>query len=47
MPVVEHYNKLHKVVEIDSSPSVDEVYERSANVVRRLLVGPLGGNVTA
>ena len=39
MPVVKHYNLLHKVVEIDSSPSVDEVYEKSAKVIRKLLDG--------
>ena len=47
MPVIEHYNKLHKVAQIDSSPSVDEVYEKSAKVVRELLAGKLSGNVTA
>lgn len=47
MPVVEYYNKQQKVAEIDSSPSVDKVYEASAKVVRELLAGKLGGNVTA
>ena len=47
MPVVEYYNKQHKVAEIDSSPSVDKVYEASAKVVRELLAGKLSGNVTA
>ncbi|KAF9653161.1 UMP-CMP kinase [Thelephora ganbajun] len=47
MPVIEHYNKLHKVAEIDGSPSVDKVYEKGAKVVRELLAGKLGGNVTA
>jgi UMP-CMP kinase len=47
MPVVEHYNKLRKVAEIDSGPSVDEVYEKGAKVVRELLAGKLSGNVTA
>jgi UMP-CMP kinase len=47
MPVIEHYNKLDKVAEIDSGPSVDEVYEKSANVIRELLAGKLDGNVTA
>ena len=46
MPVVEHYNKQGKVAEIDSSPSVDEVYDKSAKVVRELLAGKLSGNVT-
>jgi hypothetical protein len=41
MPVVEYYVKQHKVVEIDSGPSVDEVYEKGANVVRELLAGKL------
>jgi len=47
MPVVEHYNKQHKVVEIDSGPSVDEVYENGAKVVRKLLAGKVDGSVTA
>ena len=47
MPVIEHYDKLHKVAEIDSSPSVDKVYENSAKAVRKLLSGRLSGNVTA
>ena len=47
MPVVEHYEKLRKVAEIDSSPSVEEVYQKSAKVVRDLLAGKLSGNVTA
>jgi len=47
MPVIEHYQKLQKVAEIDSSPSVDEVYEKGAKVVRELLSGELSGNVTA
>ena len=46
MPVIEHYEKLHKVVEVDSSSSVDEVYKKSAKVVRELLGGKLGGNVS-
>lgn len=47
MPVIEHYHKLDKVAEIDSGSSVDEVYEKSAKVVRELLAGTLRGNVTA
>jgi len=46
MPVIEHYDKLHKTVEIDSGPSVDEVYKKSAEVVRELLAGKLSGNFT-
>ena len=47
MPVVQHYNKQRKVVEIDSGPSVDKVYEMSARVVRELLAGKPSGTVTA
>lgn len=43
MPVIEHYDKLHKVSEIDSSPSVDEVYKKSAKVIRELLTGKFSG----
>lgn len=45
MPVIEHYNKLRKVTEIDGGPSVDEVYKKGAKVVRELLAGKLGGKV--
>lgn len=47
MPVIEYYNKQHKVAEIDSGPSVDEVYEKGAKIIRELLAGKLSGNVTA
>jgi len=47
MPVIEHYNKLRKVAEIDSGPSIDKVYEEGAKVVRELLAGKLSRNVTA
>ena len=47
MPVVEYYNKQCKVAEIDSSPSVEEVYKYGAKVVRELLAGKLRVNVTA
>jgi UMP-CMP kinase len=47
MPVVEYYSKQHKVAEIDSGPSVDEVYEKGAKAVQELLAGKLDGNVTA
>jgi len=47
MPVVEYYDKQGKVAKVDSSPSVDEVYEKGANVVRDLLAGKPSGNVTA
>lgn len=46
MPVIEHYSKLHKVAEIDSSSTVDEVYEKSAMVIRQLIAGKLTENVT-
>jgi hypothetical protein len=45
MPVIERYSKLHKVAEIDSSPGVDEVYEKSSKVVRELLAGKFSGSV--
>lgn len=47
MPVIEHYDKLQKVAQIDSGPGVDEVYKKSAEVVRDLFAGKLSGNVTA
>ena len=36
MPVIEHYEKLNKVAKIDSSASVDEVYEAANAVVSAL-----------
>jgi len=36
MPVIHHYNKLGKVAEIDSTSSVDEVYSKSSDVIRKL-----------
>ena len=47
MPVVEYYSKQGKVAEIDSSPSVDEVYEEGAKVVRKLLAGQLSGSAAS
>jgi len=47
MPVIEHYQTLHKVAQVDSSSSVDQVYEKGAKVVRDLLTGEFKGNVTA
>jgi len=47
MPVIEHYNKQDKVVEVDSSSSIEEVYEKGAKVIRDLLTGKLSGKVTA
>ncbi|EIN07587.1 UMP-CMP kinase [Punctularia strigosozonata HHB-11173 SS5] len=46
MPVIEHYNKLGIVAEIDSSPSVDEVYENARAVVLKLLAGEVSRNMT-
>lgn len=37
MPVIEHYTKLNKVTEIDSSPSIDEVYATAHKVISELL----------
>ncbi|KAF9532440.1 UMP-CMP kinase [Crepidotus variabilis] len=36
MPVIEHYAKQNKVAEIDSSPSVDEVYKTAKDVVKKV-----------
>jgi len=37
MPVIQHYNELNKVTEIDSSPSVDVVYATARKVINELL----------
>ncbi|KAF8479047.1 UMP-CMP kinase [Russula ochroleuca] len=38
MPVIEHYEKLSKVAEIDSSPEVDEVHTAAVAAVEKVLV---------
>lgn len=45
MPVIEYYTQQAKVAEIDSSASVDEVYEKSRKVVYALFPGEVS-NVT-
>ncbi|KAJ7063044.1 UMP-CMP kinase [Mycena amicta] len=37
MPVIEHYEKLDRVIEIDSSPSVEVVHEKAKEAVGKLL----------
>ncbi|KIK63830.1 hypothetical protein GYMLUDRAFT_40915 [Collybiopsis luxurians FD-317 M1] len=37
MPVIEHYESLGKVIEIDSSASIDEVHQRTKAAVAKLL----------
>ncbi|KAE9406972.1 UMP-CMP kinase [Gymnopus androsaceus JB14] len=37
MPVIEHYEKLGKVIEIDSSESIDEVHAKTKSAVAKLL----------
>jgi len=37
MPVVEYYNGLGKVAEVDSTGSVEEVHSKSSDIIRRLL----------
>jgi len=47
MPVIEHYRKLGKVAEVDSSSSVEEVHQKSSVVIRDVFAGKLSGNITA
>ncbi|KAJ7687569.1 UMP-CMP kinase [Mycena olivaceomarginata] len=37
MPVIQHYQSLGKVAEIDSSPSVEEVHQKAKAVVEKIL----------
>jgi len=37
MPVIQHYEVLGKVAEIDSSPSVEEVHQQAKEVVQKIL----------
>uniref|UniRef100_A0A0W0FG73 Uridylate kinase n=1 Tax=Moniliophthora roreri TaxID=221103 RepID=A0A0W0FG73_MONRR len=39
MPVIEHYEKLGKVAEIDSSATIDEVHEKAKIAVQKVLDG--------
>ncbi|KAJ3922160.1 UMP-CMP kinase [Lentinula edodes] len=39
MPVIEHYEKLGKVIEIDSSVSIEEVHQKTRSAVAKLLSG--------
>ncbi|KAJ3761854.1 UMP-CMP kinase [Lentinula raphanica] len=39
MPVIEHYQKLGKVIEIDSSISIEEVHQKTKAAVTNLLSG--------
>jgi len=45
MPVIEYYTQQAKVAEIDSSASVDEVYEKSRKVVNALFPGEVSKKV--
>ncbi|KAH8102827.1 UMP-CMP kinase [Cristinia sonorae] len=46
MPVIEHYNKLHKVAEIDATATIDEVHEKAKVVVAKIFAGEVSQNVT-
>ncbi|KAI6102730.1 UMP-CMP kinase [Pisolithus croceorrhizus] len=37
MPVIEHYSNLGKLVEIDSTKSIDTVYQETSAIIRKLL----------
>ncbi|KAF9459560.1 adenylate kinase-domain-containing protein [Collybia nuda] len=39
MPVIEHYKQLSKLVEVDSSGTVEEVHALASSVVRRIFSG--------
>ncbi|KAF4578676.1 UMP-CMP kinase [Pleurotus pulmonarius] len=39
MPVIEHYQALGKVAEIDSSATIDEVHAKANEVIRKILTG--------
>jgi len=46
MPVIEHYNKEHKVSTIDATASIEEVHEKAKAVVVDLFAGKIGDSVT-
>ncbi|TCD62609.1 UMP-CMP kinase [Steccherinum ochraceum] len=46
MPVIEHYNKLGKVAEIDSSATIEEVHEKAKTVVGKIFSGETSRNLT-
>ncbi|RDB24028.1 UMP-CMP kinase [Hypsizygus marmoreus] len=45
MPVIDHYTKLGKVAEIDSSDSIEEVHKLASEVVRDALMGKYSAKV--
>ncbi|KAJ7582469.1 UMP-CMP kinase [Mycena floridula] len=47
MPVIEHYEKLGKVAEIDSTVSIDEVHKKTSEAVSKILAGNFTGRVSA
>jgi len=46
MPVIEHYSKLGKVAEVDSSFSVEEVHQKSCIVINNVFAGRPAGNIS-
>jgi len=46
MPVIEHYNKLHKVAEIDATAAIEEVHEKAKVIVAQIFSGETRGNIT-
>jgi len=46
MPVIEHYNKQHKVATIDATATIEEVHEKAKSVVEKLFAGEVARNVT-
>jgi len=46
MPVIEYYNKLGKVAELDSSGSVEAVHKEGSVIINDLFAGKIGGNPT-
>ncbi|THH27623.1 hypothetical protein EUX98_g6560 [Antrodiella citrinella] len=46
MPVIEHYNKLHKVAEINATATIEDVHEKAKAVVAKVFSGEHIGNTT-
>jgi len=47
MPVIEHYQKLGKVMEVDSTATVEEVHRRASAVVNKVFADYVSSNISA
>ncbi|PCH38781.1 UMP-CMP kinase [Wolfiporia cocos MD-104 SS10] len=46
MPVIEHFNKQHKVASVDATATIEEVHQKAKSVIEKLFAGEISQNVT-